>query len=155
MNPDHLLDQADHLINTSNSGAPRQADLRRAVSAAYYALFHCAIRAVCDLVLGKTAPKDSFYDRAYRALDHRDLKERSEEARSKGIISANVKPFADAVIALQGDRHMADYNPLFRISKSDALVKVAMAKLAIQSFEKAPPDERKAYLVTLLFKRRS
>jgi len=39
---DDLLQQADHLANLE-SGEPKQASLRRAVSTAYYALFHLLI----------------------------------------------------------------------------------------------------------------
>ena len=38
-NPEHLLDQAERLAATG-TGAPRQTNLRRAISAAYYAVFH-------------------------------------------------------------------------------------------------------------------
>jgi uncharacterized protein (UPF0332 family) len=40
--PDDLLEQANHLANREPE-LPRQASLRRAVSAAYYALFHLLI----------------------------------------------------------------------------------------------------------------
>ena len=37
-----LLDQADHLVNMDGAN-PKQASLRRAVSTAYYALFHLLV----------------------------------------------------------------------------------------------------------------
>jgi uncharacterized protein (UPF0332 family) len=40
--PAHLLEQAKHLANREKK-RPRQASLRRAVSTAYYALFHLLI----------------------------------------------------------------------------------------------------------------
>jgi len=40
--PDHLLEQAHHLAKRERN-RPRQASLRRAVSTAYYALFHLLI----------------------------------------------------------------------------------------------------------------
>jgi hypothetical protein len=40
IDPDHLLKQAQRLARPPRPGAPRQADLRRAVSSAYYAIFH-------------------------------------------------------------------------------------------------------------------
>lgn len=151
MNPDHLLEQAESLINATPAGAPRQADLRRAVSAAYYALFHFVMRAVSDLVLGKAAAKDDLYARTYRSLQHAELKSRSAEART---ISNNISAFADAVVTLQDERHKAEYHPLFKISKADALTKVALARAAIANFETAAEDDQKSYLVTVLFKPR-
>jgi uncharacterized protein (UPF0332 family) len=152
MNPEHLLEQADNLINTTNSGAPRQADLKRAVSAAYYALFHYVMRAACDFVLGKTAARDDLYARTYRDLQHGELKTRSTEARG---VSNQIKAFADTIVTLQVDRHNADYHPLFKISKADALAKVGLARAAIASFQAANEDHQKAYLVTVLFQKRS
>ncbi len=40
MNPDHWLDAAKRLLEQPRRGAPRQVDLRCAVSLIYYALFH-------------------------------------------------------------------------------------------------------------------
>jgi uncharacterized protein (UPF0332 family) len=43
---DELLQQAKELVH-NNPGAPTQADLRRSVSSAYYALFHLLIFDAC------------------------------------------------------------------------------------------------------------
>jgi hypothetical protein len=45
LNPDHLLEQADKLISPPAAGPPRQVDLRRAISSAYYGLFHSCLTA--------------------------------------------------------------------------------------------------------------
>jgi hypothetical protein len=65
--PEHLLEQAKHLARRERT-RPRQASLRRAISAAYYALFHLLIR---DAVrqLGPNLNEDLF-NRAYRWFDH-------------------------------------------------------------------------------------
>jgi len=152
MNPDHLLEHADVLIGAGlSSGRPGQADLKRGISSAYYALFHFVMSAAVDMALGKTAPRDSLYARAYRSLTHEDLRKRSGTARA---ISANIKAFADAIVELQEARHNADYDPLFRVSKSEAIAKVLTARDAIAKFESASEPEQKSCLVTLLFKGR-
>ena len=48
VNPGHLLDQSDELIGNPRGGAPRQADLRRAISNSYYALFHAILCEAAD-----------------------------------------------------------------------------------------------------------
>jgi len=151
MNPGHLLEQAENLILTQPTGAPRQADLRRAISTAYYGVFHFVMAAAADLVLGKTAPKDDLYARVYRSLNHRELKDRSNDLRA---IGGKIKAFIDAVISLQKDRHDADYSPLYRVSKSDALAKVTLARSAIVSFRDASEGDQKACLIRLMFKER-
>ena len=48
MNPRDLIETARRLVE-SGAAQPTQADLRRAVSTAYYALFHCLAAATADL----------------------------------------------------------------------------------------------------------
>src|SRR5215216_7618181 len=44
LNPEHLFDQAEKLILSPPAGRPRQVDIRRAISAAYYGVFHATWR---------------------------------------------------------------------------------------------------------------
>ena len=151
MNPDHLLEHADFVIELGPPGRPRQANLKRVVSTAYYALFHFVMRATAAMVLGKAAPRDALYARTYRSLNHDDLKRRLAAARA---ISADIKVFADAIVELQEARHNADYDPLFSVNKLEALAKVRTARAAIAKFESAPEAEQRSCLITLLFKGR-
>lgn len=151
MNPDHLLEQAESLITGMSPRRPRQADLRRGISAAYYAVLHFVMAAVVDMVLGKTVSRDANYARVYRSLDHGDLKKRLNEVRA---IGSNIKAFIDAAVALQNDRLEADYNPLFRVTKSDALTKIKLARSAIDSFKDASEGDQVSCLVVMLFKER-
>jgi hypothetical protein len=45
LNPDHLLAQAERLIRAPPAGPPLQVDVRRAISAAYYSVFHAVLTA--------------------------------------------------------------------------------------------------------------
>ena len=55
VNPRDLIQTARRLTE-SGAAQPTQADLRRAVSTAYYALFHCLAATVADLLTGATGP---------------------------------------------------------------------------------------------------
>lgn len=70
VNPHELIETARRLAG-ANPGQPRstQADLRRTVSTAYYALFHCLAGAAADLLAGR-ASRGSDWDQVYRALEH-------------------------------------------------------------------------------------
>jgi hypothetical protein len=155
MNPDHLLDQALSLAMASPAGAPRQADLRRAISTAYYALFHFALTAATDLALGKSARRKTpdLYVRAYRTVEHAELRKRSTEIRNAGA-GRGITVFADTIVGLQEARHRADYDPLFRIKRSEAIARVFTAVVAIAGFNSASEAEKKSCLVTLSFKAR-
>ncbi|MGH7031514.1 MAG: hypothetical protein ACREE9_01270 [Stellaceae bacterium] len=74
LNPEHLFEQAEKLIAPSQTGAPRQVDLRRAVSSAYYGLFHATLTAAADQFIGVTKQSTPQYSLVYRSVDHRSLR---------------------------------------------------------------------------------
>ncbi len=120
-NPEHLLEQAERLAIPPTSGRPRQVDLRRAVSAAYYAVFHFVATAAANEVVRAADRATKRYALVYRSLDHRRLREICEEARKQtlplryaefappGGFGRNIQAFSIATIDLQKGRHAADY----------------------------------------------
>ena len=74
-NPEHLLDQAASLIDQRRAGPPRQADLRRAISAAYYGVFHAILITAADMVVGRSRRASPQYVLAYRGIDHKDVRD--------------------------------------------------------------------------------
>lgn len=85
MNPEHLFDQAEKLIQAPAAGRPRQVDLRRGVSAAYYGLFHATLAAAADLVVGTTNRSTAPYELVHRSIDHRALKELCTEVTKQTL----------------------------------------------------------------------
>ena len=67
VNPHDLVQTARRLVE-SGAPQPTQADLRRAVSTAYYALFHCLAGTAADLLTGASRGKE--WHQVYRALEH-------------------------------------------------------------------------------------
>lgn len=94
LNPDHLLEQADRLT-VSPVGAPRQTDLRRAVSAAYYGLFHVVATAIADQFVGAVRRGTPEYALAYRRIDHKALKALCAEIKA-GRLSSKYEDFVPA-----------------------------------------------------------
>lgn len=126
MTPKDLLEQVDQLLQLS-SRRPKQANLRRAVSASYYAVFHALCRSNADILAGTgTARPERAWIQAYRAVEHGNAKTRCKETRAKGF-PAKIQAFADALVSLQEQRHRADYSPDRRFTKQEA---VEIAKLA-------------------------
>lgn len=94
-------------------GRPQQARLRRAISTAYYAMFHALAESNANTLIGasndlRNSPE---WVRTYRSLDH-------GRARSQ-MISTTINQFPDRIfdfaetfVYLQELRHDADYNPL-------------------------------------------
>jgi hypothetical protein len=166
LNPNHLFEQANKLI-TIQVGPPRQVDVRRAISAAYYATFHATITAAADQFIGVTNRDTSRYGLVYRSVGHAWLRDLCKEVQKPtlsnkfrphapiGGFGSNVTAFAAAVVELQEKRHSADYDVMIRMNKSDAVLAISTAKAALRRFSKASKTRRLAFLSLLLFPPRS
>ncbi len=149
---DDLLVQALGLVH---SGEPSQATLRRAVSTAYYAVFHLLIaeatanwsQAGLRTTLGR-----AFDHGVMRAASNRILNAREYPftGQDPGLV-ANPRLFALTSVQLQEDRKFADYNLTTDLDPSDALGQV---KSAEQVFKLWPflkdAAITQAYLVSLV-----
>ena len=85
MKPDDFVKTARSLVGQQGAGRPRETDLRRAVSTAYYGLFHCVASSGADLLVGgKQADRsERAWRQAYRALNHGQAKNRCREITGK------------------------------------------------------------------------
>ena len=150
------------------SGRPRQADLRRAISAAYYAVFHAVMSAAADQIVGVGADRNTpnLYTLVYRSADHGSLRALCQDI-TKSILAAkyvpfappggfnsNLKSFAAELVELQEKRHSCDYDPLFRVTKSGATLAISAGRAALNHFDNVPADEKVVFLSLLLFKAR-
>lgn len=161
LNPDHLFEQAEKLI-APQAGRPRQADVRRAISAAYYAIFHAVITAAADQFIGVTNRGEPRYALAYRSVDHGWLRKLCEEVQKPTLsgrfrryvpsgFGENIAAFAAATEDLQQKRHAADYDVMIRANRSDASLAIHTARTALGRFDNAGRPERLAFLSFLLF----
>lgn len=113
-----LLQTARNRVQTPK--ACTEADLRRATSDLYYALFHAICEAVVE-PLGADPENPAFvetYRAMYRHADHQTLEKRSKEALA-GTFTAPCRQFAQRLIAMKNKRAAADYDPLETLSISD------------------------------------
>lgn len=163
LNPEHLLEQADALIVPPPAGPPRQVNVRRAISAAYYAVFHAVVTAAADQFVGVTLRATKEYGLVARSINHSLIKATCADL-SKSTIPAKYLPYLPAnafgpdlatLLAtfpdLQEQRHTADYDPLVRLKTIDAKSIIATARTVILQFNSSPALERKSFLFLLLF----
>lgn len=126
---------------------------RRAVSTAYYAVFHALARCCADELLGKAEQSSGEYERVYRALDHGPL--RSAFATPPLKDSPALSEIGGYVLILQSARHRADYFPpskLFTQAQCDELVQTAYDAVALLG--DLGSKDRRMLAVHLLFKNR-
>ena len=133
---------------------PRQADLKRAISAAYYALFHAMAKDAAELLVGVGPTKPGkAWSQVYRSLEHTAAKTACKAVRNLGF-PQSINVCADAFVTLQQQRHEADYDPDCRVLRVDAIDAIELAEDAIRNLKTAPRRDRKAFAVLLLLRKR-
>ena len=160
---DDLLEQAWHLARREPK-RPRQASLRRAVSTAYYALFHLLID---ETIRNWRRPAER--NTLARMFEHSVMGRSCEKKRQELEDYFNTKPHAGARLTsarhlylvaetfskMQQRRHEADYDGSIKWTRTQTLEEVDSVEAAFQSW-KAIRNEPAAqdFLVTLLLKKR-
>ena len=155
IDPQELIDTCRKLVPpTAAAPPPSQADMRRAISTAYYALFHTLAASNAELIAGQPQSIISSYawERVYRRLDHG--RARNNLRAALGLLSQNGANFASIFIELQNQRHNADYNPNIQLVRSDALNIIARAQTAIKDFAQLTQEERRLLAAQSMFDRR-
>ena len=157
MKPTDFIATARYLADSTPRGRPRETDLRRAVSTAYYALFHCVAQSGADLLVGGAGADRSrhAWRQAYRALDHGVARQRCEKRRFITRFPAEIQHFASLFAWMQTNRHAADYDPDANFVKSEVLDMISDAELAIDEFQISPSRDRRAFAVYVLLNLRS
>lgn len=128
-------------LTTLEPGRPKQATLRRAISTAYYALFHFLIDEGTKRFLRN--PDKLLRPLMARAFEHGPMKTVSQQIAigaknqvqrfsSAGVsqIPADLASVAAAFVDLQKARHDADYNLSVRFSRYQAIGFVNQARQA-------------------------
>lgn len=153
MNPVHLLAAALVLTEHDTVGRPRQAHLRRAVSTAYYAIFHCLSGANADMLIGASQRNSDAWMSAYRELDHNVAYKRCNRS-SVSMFPAEVRRFASTLRKLKELREDADYNPAASFSRFDVYQQILDAYSAILGYVHIPAAQRREFAAHVLFKKR-
>jgi hypothetical protein len=151
---DDLLEQAEFLANRE-AIEPKQASLRRAVSAAYYALFHLLI----DEAVGNwgVARQRSVLARTF---DHAKMKGVCEThvtsfyKAGKPPASVPLKNVAQTFGTLQQQRHIADYDNGFVWPRTDAVAQIDLVGAAFADWRGIRgTDEAQDFLLALFLPR--
>ena len=153
MNSPDLIEAA-RALSESGRAPPTQARLRRAVSTAYYAMFHTLAASAADLFIGTV--RSPAWHRAYRALEHGRAKSACRQGQTMREFPVEVRDFARAFVVLQIKRQQADYAlDTVAYRKSDVLGYIGSAELAIRRFEQADVEAKRGFAAHVLFRQRS
>ena len=148
---------ARRLTRTRSSRRPRQADLKRAVSTAYYAVFHELCRTVADLMIGTSGSDRSLpaWRQAYRSVDHSFAKSQCRKRTVMAKFPKDIEDFGNLFVDLQDDRHRADYDPAAIFTLSDVEGAIDAAEDAIRGFRKTSVKDRRAFTAWATMKTRN
>lgn len=162
LHPPELLEAARLLAPAEPEPPPSQGRLRRAISTAYYALFHAVLRTGARRFMGDGSGEQPGYALLYRGFSHSRMKavckgldvprlapnlERKLRTQS---VSQDLRDFARMFVALQDARHLADYDPHMPLTNADALAWIDQADLATQAFARVPASEQADVLALML-----
>ena len=157
MNPDDLIRIAEHLASgavRARRGRPAQAELRRATSAAYYAMFHALARCCANMLVGATRARRSqrAWRQVYCALEHGYARNQCSNGNMMPRFPLQMQDFGEQFVAMQRQRQDADYDPDAEFSRSDVLRFIDETKNAITEFDDTDPRDQRAFAVYVLFR---
>ena len=159
MNRQHSIEAAkllagSHETTPAPPGRPRQAMLRRAVSTAYYAMFHALCESSADTLVGQSpsGPHADLWVDTYRALQHRSAKNRLA-SYIQLIQDPALRDFGQLFGIMQQQRISADYDPRARFVRSEVVTFIGRTEAAIHAFYNAPVSTRRRLAIYLLVPR--
>lgn len=163
---DNLMELAESIAKI-DTGKPKQASLRRAISTAYYAVFHYLIDEVCCAQIGTQNSQRPYRDALSRSFAHGTMKSACSgfsggtlkdavikglprNASGKYVVHKSIQNIAATFVELQEKRHLADYDLTERFKRSEVLTLIGQSKSHVASFRSFPVcDDRKYFLACL------
>jgi uncharacterized protein (UPF0332 family) len=158
-----LLEQAIRLAKL-DPRRPKQANLRRAISSTYYALFHLLVDEACRVQIGAQHAQAPFRQVLGRAFVHTVMKEacRSfgggtlKKGVAKGLppsftVPSEIRDLASTFVQLQERRHLADYDLTERFKRSDVLSLINEVEARIQAFTNLASSNEKRFFLACLW----
>ncbi len=144
---DELLALARELVDR-NPGAPVEGNLRRAVSTAYYALFHLLVHEATTRLVAVAALRP----RVARSFDHNIMRRVCQDydnlipnavgllVLDGQIVAAGVRNIAVEFLVLQQARHRADYDTATVVIQTRAQTDVTRAEVAFLNWTAVKAD---------------
>lgn len=159
---DDLILQAKHLARQHGRGRPKQASLRRAVSAAYYALFHEVAQRAMSAVLSRRDAAGPVGARLRRVIQHGAVLKAAKwfdwpqqppapiEAMrpNQGPGPADLMLVCRTLSSLQDARQRSDYDLSVSIDLAETIRHIDKAEVALRAIRRL--DRRGDALIFLL-----
>ena len=160
MAPANLIATARVLFNAALQETDQeqaQTHLKRAISTAYYAMFHAVCNNAAELLPGGASdPAIAVtWRQAYRGSEHTHTR---NQCRNPGLMAPfppEIRSFAEAFVQIQSYRNQADYNPVSDFYPVDVSQIIDDAAVAINRLSTTPANIRRAFAITILLRNRA
>ena len=148
-----LIETSRILAETRGRVNLRKAAMRRAISGAYYAVFH-ALCFVCSSELIGWNQDNDLVEPIYRLLDHGAVKKRLT-GRDAHLIGPSILDIGNNVLSLQEARNAADYAPpALQVRHDETLRLIELARQTVTLIESLPTQDRRKLAVLLIARTR-
>lgn len=160
----HDLLQQARALALADPKRPRRANIRRAVSSAYYAVFHFLVDQSCRLQIGSLPRQAPYRQVLARAFSHSTMKiacvsyaggtlNRSiaNGLTANTVVTPEIRHIATAFVVSQQQRHLADYDLTEDFTRSNVLALIEQVEGAILDFELLPPSDEKSFFLVCLW----
>lgn len=161
----HLIEQAE-LLATKEPRRPRQASLRRAISSAYYGVFHHLIDEAVRFVVGTSRRRADLRTTLRRSFEHGLMRRTASDfaggspqgpwGRVGGPVPGELRSVAGIFEDLQVLRHRADYDLATRFTRQQANSAIHKARRAVEMWSEVRGSRAaEAFLLGLLARSRA
>lgn len=150
MIPSRLSDQLVLVARAriSDISARSEANLRRATSDLYYAVFHAICEALVEPLMGIDPSNQAYvetYSKLYRQLSHGYAESRCKSVARGDDFSTEIAQFAKLFISLKNKREDADYHPLQKFAVSIVRNDLETVETRLRAFWSANASDRAAF----------
>ena len=160
MSPANLIATARllHAAGAREADAEQaQTHLKRAVSTAYYAMFHAVCTGVAELLPGAAGEPttSAAWLQAYRGPEHTHVRNQCRNAGLMSPFPTEIKNFAQTFVRIQSRRNQADYNPLSDFRPAEVARIIDDAENTINLLASTPAAIRRAFAIAVLLRNRA
>ena len=145
LDPTALIDSADHAVNNAPAGGPSREAIHRAISTAYYAVFHAISAINADVRHGvPTNPATArAWTNTYRQMRHGFAT--GSLRHNLFILTQDARHVANGFINLKTARETADYDPNRVMAVGDANYWIGEARAALIAMQAMTPADRQTF----------
>jgi hypothetical protein len=110
-----------------------------------------------NLLIGRTkgSRSEPAWQQVYRALDHEFARRKCANSDNIRKFPKDIADFAAAFVTMQTKRHKADYDPFYRVLKTEVESDILLTQVAISKFLGCKTKHRRAFCAYVLLKERS